>query len=127
MVRTGLLASGNTKSCGCKQAPKTVHDHLKCEGVYAIRFASGNIKFGRSSNLLIRLRQYLQLAIVAGGAVGYVAPCRDSMGKERALIRWAADHAKNLAYETFKGLQLNDVLAQLKKASRGAISEYRVF
>lgn len=104
-IRTGLLVSGNTTSCGCGKARPTVVDQERRRaGVYAIVFASGVVKFGRAADLWRRQNQYIREAIHAGGAIGLTCPTEDGFGVESKILWEVRRSHEQLAYELFRGI-----------------------
>lgn len=115
VVRTGLLSSGNTKSCGCGRIKQKSHDRvvLRREGVYAVWFNTGLVKFGRTSNIQKRFISYRREALLAGGATLYAAFCAESANIERALLADASAKFKQHLYEVFSGISRDEALAML--------------
>lgn len=120
VIRTGLLSSGNTKSCGCGQHrhknrfPRLAEE--KFSGVYAIAYRTGVVKFGCATDVLKRLKQYHREVILGGGAAYFAAPSADRLNLERQLIAAAAGPFIRVSKEMFSGASpaaVRDLLASV--------------
>ncbi len=122
VVRTGLLTSLNTKSCGCGQSPKGGKRPV-ISGLYAIYFASKIVKFGRSEDVLRRVISYKREAIFSGGAKLFLVACDDQKTAEYLLLRRAAEIYVPIMYESFRDIDEDDVKKMLGQFGGGEPQE----
>lgn len=114
-VRTGLLSSGNTKSCGCGQSKN--QKRVVISGVYAICFASNIAKFGRSADIARRSWNYKREAIFSGGARLLYVACENFITVEKALIALASEKFEPILFETFRGVDFAQAASLLLLAT----------
>ncbi|MGH8037212.1 MAG: helix-turn-helix domain-containing protein [Stenotrophomonas sp.] len=73
------------------------------EGLYAIAFSSGHVKFGRASQLSVRLTHYKRELIVSGGGRIIAAACDLSHAREKWLLDAAREELRSVQGELFFG------------------------
>lgn len=116
VVRGSDLVSGNTKSCGCSQT-RSPATNQKRQGLYAICFASGHVKFGRSMNCTKRVMDYIKEGCIAGGATGLIAFTSDIVSGERRLLEMADRSLKHAIGELYAEVSEEEALALLVVAA----------